>query len=90
MGTKFQDFESRAHSIELPYNSVCIFYLHLLFNQGAVMQPVQSSPLNMYSSASSNNNNTVLPPQKILGMQNQDLAPKSPAIGAGDPFGSLL
>ena len=54
-----------------------LLYISMVFNQGAVMQPVQSSPLNMYT-----NNNVLMPAtsssQKTTTMQNQD------------PFGSLL
>jgi len=45
---------------------------------GAVMQPVQSSPLNMYTTTTTSDNNNVLMPTKKITMQNQD------------PFGSLL
>ena len=50
----------------------------MVFNQGAVMQPVQSSPLNMYTTTTTSDNNNVLMPTKKITMQNQD------------PFGSLL
>ena len=57
------------------FKSVLYSYT-LVFNQGAVMQPVQSSPLNMYTKT--DNNNVLMPASKKITMQNQG------------PFGSLL
>ena len=57
---------------------LCTIYISMVFNQGAVMQPVQSSPLNMYTTTTTSDNNNVLMPTKKITMQNQD------------PFGSLL